>query len=236
MNPLVSPGAGPIPGVPSQQPTNLFRFGEITLYSTHAFTNGTPLANGNFRLFTVPLGAQGQGYTQGLTKTETNLKEGGRIPTGQAYDVYGVATQVIGASTSEAGEIALQCEPFDTESTIRDLQNIVNNGVLSWDFTQTVVDICPVMLAGAGGGVYGAVSQNAADVSAGAMNNGNGGIWMYRKHPVALPGSTTFSILLQFGSRACPVQGFIDSGETEPLSIAIRVVLLGYYKSVIEIG
>lgn len=236
MQPLVSPGAGPIPGVPSQQPTNLFRFGEITLYSTHAFPAGTPLANGTFRIFTVALGAQGQGYTTGLTRTETNLKESGRIPTGQAYDVYGVATQVLGASTDAQGEIELQCEPFDTESTIRDLQNVVNNGVLSWDFTQTQVDICPIMLAGAGGGVFGAVSQNAADVSAGAMNNGNGGIWMYRKHPVALPGSTTFSVLIRFGSRACPVQGFIDPEQEEPLSIAVRVVLLGYYKSVIEIG
>jgi hypothetical protein len=233
---MVSPGAGPIPGVPSQLPTNLFRFGEIGLWSTHAFPADFVLANGNFRLFATQLGAQGQGYVTGLSKTETNLKEPGRIPSGQAYDVYGVATQIIGASTDANGQIELQCEPFDTESTIRDLQNVVNNGILSWDFTQTTVDICPVMLAGAGGGVFGAVSQNAADVSAGAMNNGNGGIWMYRKHPVALPGNTTFAILLQFGPRTCPVQGIIDPETDEALSIAVRVVLLGYYKSVIEIG
>jgi hypothetical protein len=49
---------------------------------------------------------------------------------------------------------------------------------------------------------------------------------MYRKHPVALPGNTTFAVLLQFGSRAC----------TLAAPAAIRVVLLGYYKSVIEIG
>jgi hypothetical protein len=234
MNPLVSPGAGPIPGVPSQQPTNLFRFGEITLYSTHAFTAGTALANSTNRIFTTPLGAQGQGYVTGLTKTETNLKEGGRIPSGQAYDVYGVATQVIGATTDDDGNIDEQCVSFNNGSTITDLQNVVNNGVLSWDFTQTVVDICPVMLAGAGGGVFGAVSQNAAGANAGGMNNGNGGIWMYRKHPVALPGNTTFAILVQFGSRACAVQGIIEDQAT--LSIAVRVVLLGYYKSVIEIG
>lgn len=236
MHPLVSPGAGPIPGVPSQQPTNLFRFGEITLYSTHGFPAGTALANSTNRIFTTPLGAQGQGYVTGLTKTETNLKEGGRIPSGQAYDVYGVATQVIGATTTAEDQIDQQCVAFDDASTITDLQNVVNNGVLSWDFTQTVVDICPVMLAGAGGGIFGAISQNAAGGNSGGMNNGNGGIWMYRKHPVALPGNTTFAILLQFGSRACPVQGIIDGNEQTPLSIAIRVVLLGYYKSVIEIG
>lgn len=236
MHPLVSPGAGPIPGVPSQQPTNLFRFGEITLYSTHAFVAGTALANSQNRIFTTPLGAQGQGYAVGLSKTETNLKEGGRIPSGQAYDVYGVATQIIGATTDVDGNIDQQCVAFDDASTITDLQNVVNNGVLSWDFTQTVVDICPVMLAGAGGGVYGAISTNAANASAGAMNNGNGGIWMYRKHPVALPGNTTFAILIQFGSRTCPVQGIINDISADTLSIAVRVVLLGYYKSVIEIG
>jgi hypothetical protein len=234
---MTSPGAGPVPGVPSQIPTNLFRFGEITLYSTHFFPHGTALANGNFRIFTVPLGAQGQGYTTGLTKTETNLKEGGRIPSGQAYDVYGVATQILGATGGTVtGGTVTQCEPFNERSSIRDLQNIVNNGVLAWDFTQTTVDICPIMLAGAGGGVFGAVAQNAAGAGSGAMNNGNGGIWMYRKHPVALPGATTFAIVLQFGSRACPVEGFVTEETALALDVAIRVVLLGYYKSVIEIG
>ena len=227
-HPLVSPGAGPIPGVPSQQPTNLFRFGEITLYSTQALPAGTALANSQSRIFATALGSQGQGFTTALTKTETNLKEAGRIPSGQAYDVYGVATQILGADNT-AGLAGDMDEPFnDSVATVASLQNIVNNGVLSWDFTQTVVDICPVMLAGAGGGLYGAISQNAAGANSGAMNNGNGGIWMYRKHPVALPGNTTFAILITFGSRAAAIPaGF---------GVAVRVVLLGYYTSVIEIG
>ena len=227
MQPLVSPGAGPIPGVPSQQPTNLFRFGGITLYSTFAFPSGTALANSQNRIFTTPLGAQGQGFVGGLTRTETNLKEGGRIPSGQAYDVYGVATQIM-ASSLAAADVNPMNAPFnDALAQVADLQNIVNTGVLQWDFTQTVVDICPIMLAGAGGGVFGAISQNAAAGNSGAMNNGNGGIWMYRKHPVALPGNTTFAVLITFGSRAAPIG---------PVDLAIRVVLLGYYKSVIEIG
>ena len=227
MQPLVSPAAGPIPGVPSQQPTNLFRFGGITLYSTFAFPSGTALANSQNRIFTTPLGAQGQGFVGGLTRTETNLKEGGRIPSGQAYDVYGVATQIM-ASSLAAADVNPMNAPFnDALAQVADLQNIVNTGVLQWDFTQTVVDICPIMLAGAGGGVFGAISQNAAAGNSGAMNNGNGGIWMYRKHPVALPGNTTFAVLITFGSRAAPIG---------PVDLAIRVVLLGYYKSVIEIG
>ena len=228
MQPLVSPGAGPIPGVPSQLPTNLFRYGEISLYSTHAFPASTALANSANRVFTSPLGSNGQGFTTALTKTETNLKEGGRIPSGQAYDVYGVATQILGAD-STVGLAGQMDEPFnDSVATVQALTNIVNNGILSWDFTQTNVDICPVMLAGAGGGVFGAIAQNAAGANSGAMNNGNGGIWMYRKHPVALPGNTTFAVVITFGSRAAAIPaGF---------GVAIRVVLLGYYKSVIEIG
>jgi len=226
MQPLVSPGAGPIPGVPSQQPTNLFRFGGITLYSTFAFPGGTVLANSQNRIFTTPLGAQGQGFAGALTRTETNLKEGGRIPSGQAYDVYGVATQIIAGGLADVTPMNL---PFnDAVATVASLQNIVNTGVLQWDFTQTVVDICPIMLAGAGGGVYGSIAQNAAGANSGAMNNGNGGIWMYRKHPVALPGNTTFAVLITFGLRAAAVPAAFD--------MAVRVVLLGYYKSVIEIG
>jgi hypothetical protein len=117
---------------------------------------------------------------------------------------------------------------FNTGAQADALTNIVNNGALSYDFTQTKVNICPVMLAGAGGGVFGAVSQNAAGANSGALNNGNGGIWAYRKHPVALPGSTTFSVLLEFGTGASAVPSGLD--------IAVRIVLLGFYRSVIEIG
>ena len=69
----------------------------------------------------------------------------------------------------------------------------------------------------------------AAGANIGALNNGNGGIWMYRKHPVALPGATTFAVIIGFGSRAA------DIGD-DVAGLAIRVVLLGNYKSVIEIG
>lgn len=230
MHPLVSPGAGPIPGVPGQQPSNLFRFGEITLYSTHNFPAASALANSNNRIFSTQLGQVGQGYTTGLTRTETNLKEGGRIPTGQAYDVYGVATQIIGTNGGTANEPAMVQDVAFTGGTTL-LQNIVNNGVLAWDFTQTNVDICPIMLAGAGGGVYGALAGAGGatpNTFQGSLNNGNGGIWMYRKHPVALPGATTFAVIIGFGSRTS------DVGQAE--GAAIRVVLLGYYKSVIEIG
>ena len=233
MQPLVSPGAGPIPGVPQHQPSNLFRFGEITLYSTFLLGAANAVANTSNRLFATPLGQQGQGFGAALTVSETNLKEAGRIPSGQAYDVFGVAGQVMGHDTTNNQTDV----PFNidgaaggaTAGLVADLQNIINNGVLVWDFTQTQVFICPLMLAGAGGGAFGAIAQNAAGANSGSMGNGNGGIWMYRRHPVALPGNSTFAVLIQFG-------GFSSALGAAPAGVAIRVVLLGYYKSVIELG
>jgi hypothetical protein len=235
MQPLVSPGAGPIPGVPQHQPSNLFRFGEITLYSTVGLgnpNNAFPLANTSNRLFATPLGQTGQGFPAAMTITETNLKEAGRIPSGQAYDVFGVAGQVMGYDRAN-DQLDV---PFNRDGVagganlglVADLQNVINNGVLVWDFTQTQVYICPLMLAGAGGGAFGAVSQNAAGANSGSMGNGNGGIWMYRRHPVALPGNSTFAVLVQFGSRASQL--------AQNIGVAVRVVLLGYYKNVIELG
>jgi hypothetical protein len=240
MQPLVSPNSGPLPGVPQHQPSNLFRFGEITLYSTFALgqagAGAFPVANTSNRMFATPLGQTGQGFPAALTVTETNLKEAGRIPSGQAYDVFGVAGQVMGwdpvaddldlpfNNTAAAGAAAVA-----TGGNVADLQSVVNNGVFIWDFTQTQVFICPLMLAGAGGGVFGSISQSAAAANGGSMGNGNGGIWMYRRHPVALPGNSTFAVILQFGSRAESLAG-ITAG------VAVRVVLLGYYKSVIELG
>ena len=141
MQPLVSPNSGPLPGVPQHQPSNPFRFGEITLYSTFALganiAGTTAVANTSNRMFATPLGQTGQGFPAALTVTETNLKEAGRIPSGQAYDVFGVAGQVMGwdASNDQLDK------PFDTggaagggaavgEALVADLQSVINNGCL----------------------------------------------------------------------------------------------------------
>ena len=225
---------GPIPSVPFNQPKNLFRYGEQSLWSTQLHADGAALANGTFRMFTTPLGQVGQGFTQSMSIGETNLKEGGRIPSGIAYDVFGVACQIGRSGVSETSSaVATLGKGINNQAQIRVLRDIEANGVLSWDFTQTQVDIAPIELIGAGGGTFGsiAVTANAA-TSIGNMNNGAGSVWLYRKHPVALPGNSTFSILLRYGSRAAAIPAAGGSGE----DYFVKVVLLGYYKNVIEIG
>ena len=219
------------PNVPFEQPKNLFRYGEQTLWSTqlHAGAAGAiSLANGTFRLFTTPLGQVGQGFTNSLTIAETSLKEGGRVPAGIAYDVFGIACQI---GTCSAIADSSMGEAVRTPTAVRTMTEIQSNGILSWDFTQTQVDIAPIQLIGSGGGAFGSVSvtSNVAGTTVGNMNNGAGSVFLYRKHPVALPGNSTFSVLLRYGSR----MGGLSAGQD---SMFVKVVLMGYYKNVIEIG
>jgi hypothetical protein len=227
--PMIGGGQAGVPPVSFELPKNVFRFGEQTLWSSQFFAGGSALANGTFRMFTTPLGQQGQGFAAAMSISETNIKEGGRIPSGIAFDTFGIAVQQI--ATSNQFDVGTNAGvAVDNAAEVTDLVNLQNNGVIVWDFTQTQVEVCPVMLAGSGGGAFGTLAASDianANATLGNVSNGNGSIWLYRKHPVALPGNSTFSIVLRFGSRAAVVG---NNG------LIVRVVLLGYYKNVIEIA
>jgi len=222
-NPYDPQGLAP-PATPFSQPTNLFRFGENVLWSSQLLAGGVAQANQNYRLFASARGQVAQGFTNALTIAETNLKEGGRIPAGVAYSVYGIACQILqSTAAADGGDLSA---PADTAAEVGNITNIINNGVLAWDFIQTFIDIAPIYLVGAGGGTGGSVSTgNAADL--GNMSNGFGQIWMYRKYPTELPATATFAVNLSFGSRAAAIGAN---------SVSVRVCLLGYYKNIIEIG
>jgi len=214
-----------IPSVPFQTPTNLFRFGEQSIWST-AFFNSGAVAGTRVRIFTASNGQVGQGFAVALSIAETNLKEGGKTPAGVAYDVFGVASEIVSATASPDAAGVFLSVPANTNALVTDALNVQHNAVLQWDFTQTVIDICPVTLAGAGGGLYGALSTTQNNTAVGHMSNGNGNVWMYRKHPVALPGNSAFGVNILFGTRAAPLSA----------AVSLRVTLLGFYKNIIEIG
>lgn len=215
-----------IPSVPFNTPTNLFRFGEQSIWSTAFLAGGAAIANTQTRIFSTANGQVGQGFAIALSIAETNLKEGGKTPAGVAYDVFGVAAEIVSASANADAAGVTTAQAANTAALVGDALNIQHNSVLSWDFTQTVIDICPVTLAGAGGGLYGALSTTANNTSVGHMSNGNGNVWMYRKHPVALPGNSAFGVLVRVGSRAAQLS----------VGATLRVTLLGFYKNIIEIG
>ena len=226
-NIVLGPDAGQFPNMPLDAPKQLFRYGEQSIWSTQFHQNAAAVANGTFRVFTTQQGQVGQGATLALSIAETNLKEGGRVPNGVAYDVFGIAMQTMHSVQATDIAAGTQGSPIDLTAEITDVLNALNNGVATWDFTQTQVDIAPLMLLGAGGGVYGSVTTGGAMTTSGTMNNGMGNIWLYRKYPIALPGNTTFALVLRYGSRA-PAMG--------ANMVALRFVLLGYYKNIIEIA
>jgi hypothetical protein len=212
------------PNVSFDQPKNIFRFGEQSIWSTCLLPAGA-LANTQAFTFSTALNGTGQGFTAALSIAETNQREASRVPNGIAYDVFGVASEIVlaaaGGPDFQIGSVLTADSP-----EVRDALNVQHNAVLSWFFTQTRIDIAPATLVGSGGGLFGALAQNAAGTATGQLSNGNGSIWLYRKHPVALPGSSTFSIQVNFGSRAPALAN----------PVSLRVTLLGYYKNVIEVA
>jgi len=219
---ILPPPISSAPLAPMNPQRNIVRIGEQCFWSTQAYADTTALADRNDRIFTTPRGQVGQGFGASLTISETNLKEGGRIPSQYAFDVEGIS-----------------CQPFYTDNYVMtrvDLQNIQNYGVLAWDFTQTVIEVAPINLIGAGGGTFGTTADTAGRVggqggSIAALNNGAGQLWVYRRHPVMLPSNSTFAMLLQYGSGATAVDG--GAGNS---TLAVRVGLLGRFQTAIATG
>lgn len=214
------------------------RVGENVQFSTFMYP-GTQLLEGDpSRLFQIQRGAVGQGFTLALRTTETNLKEPSKVSNRSAYAIRGIAAQVL------AGDRAADAAAFEwsatfsninaagtaTSAPIADLARIVQCGVLNWDFDQTSIQIAPLMLVGAGGGIYGALSTISdaaapASVTGGAMNNGVGGFLRYSK-PVLLPQGQQFAIEINYGSRAGSISANNAAG--------VRICLIGQYAKEVE--
>lgn len=216
-----------VPSVSQAQQTSLFRYGETTHFSTYFWPGASTLSGTQPRWFTTALNQVGQGFTQPLSPSETNIIVGGQLPQAQALDVYGIAFQPMFASAATDVAGTSLDQPCVTNDTITDLLNLQNNLLLQWKFSQTSIDIAVVKLIGEGGGAFGAISttQNATD--RGHMNNGNATVFLYRDFAVTLPGLTSFAILGQFGVHAAAVG---TNG------LAARVVLLGQYKYLIDVA
>ena len=219
------PNAGP-PPVQFYQNKATYRYGETSLWSTQRYAGTSALANNTSgRLFSIGLGSTGQGLVNAASIAETNLKVGGFVPDGQAYDVSGISALVYSSSsTADNGTCGVA---YNTSALVNQLINVQNNAVLIWNFTQTTIEIAPLHMVGAGGGAYGAVATTVNDTSSGHMNNGAANMWVYRDEPVGLPGNSVFAILLQFGSRAAVVA---------TNDLFVKVTLTGRYKNVIEGG
>ena len=226
-----------VPDGPSSlgsQPKDVFRYGEQSLWSTYFFAANTEIAGNQYPVFQTPLSRTGQGALRAFTIAETNLKLGGRVPNGVAYDVYGISAEFYNGDegTDAAGtDIDRPINAQNGAGSVQNLYNMLNSGVLTWRFTQTLVDVAPLHMIGSGGGTFGAFSMSdataVATATAGGVESAPGTIWTYKKHPIALPGDTTFVMLIRFGSRAEAIDTSL---------VLVRIALFGFYKNLIEIG
>lgn len=217
---MMSAGGAPLP--PMQLPRAVVRIGEQAIWSTQQYADAAALASRSDPVFSTPINQTGQGFGAALSLAETNIREASRIPGGFAYTVKALAVQ----------PYYPDCFPI----VRADVQNVIAHCVLVWAFLQTRIEIAPVWLIGAGGGLFGSTADTgAADGGLGGsrilINNGAGGLWIYNDHPVALPSNATFNLDLTWGTSAVAVQGGSNNS-----AMNLRVVMLGTFESAIPIG
>lgn len=213
------PGAGAQTAslVPQQ---DVVRVSEKALYSTYLYTAGQTLAGFQGRFFSTQKGQVGQGFGQALSIAETNMREGGRIQSNEAFDI---------------AAISLLPYYFDTTPIVyEDIANVLFQSALLWDFSTTTLEIAPCHLIGAGGGVFGATADTGAAEGTGgnasgsriALTNGSGFLWIYRMVPMTLSAGTTFTVVQAFGDQAPVVFGGPNTSD-----LAVKISLLGKYQT-----
>jgi hypothetical protein len=204
-------------------PTEVKRYYEGDLWSTHFFADAAPLASLIRPLYSVAIGGTGQGFgAVSLDIAHTNMEEAGRIASGLAYTVR---------------QVGIECCYDDNWGICRaDLQNVRFYCVPTWKFLNTEVPIAPVSLIGEGGGIFGSTADTGgAEGGLGGsrmvLNNGAGQTWCYYELPVLLPANTTFSLRLMFGALATVVDGGLNNSD-----LLIRAHLIGVVTSAVPQG
>lgn len=173
------------------------------LWSTQFFPDCTQLAMTSSCLFRTPLGAQGQGHPGALDISHTNLREGGRVPSGMSFAVSAV-------------KVDLKCK--DAETRI----NVVQNGVLRWDFVQCIVDMGPLSVFS----WQNDYTEGSFVIGSWPKKSSHTPLNRFGRDGVDLSANTTFGVRLEFGRDAKPPKADVE----------VRVCLGGGFSTVIVIG
>jgi hypothetical protein len=224
---FVAPGAAYDARVPMTVPKNVIRINEQAIWSTRLYLNGAATAGGRLAVFQVGQGSIGQGFAAALSIAETSQTENSRISNARSFLVDAIAIHPYYLGGEDATAM------FAVSSA--DLLNYQANFVPAWGFLQTVIEIAPGVLIGAGGGVFGSTADTAgaygASGSSVALNSGAGQCWIYRKNPVMLPGGTTFNLLYLVGDFGTVIDGGPNASD-----LALKAMLLGKYETAVPQG
>lgn len=215
------PGAGAaavarnIPGQGSFSiPSGVQRIAEQGLWSSFRFPAGVPIVNTGARLFAVQLGAQGGGFVQPVSFSETNQQVAGQAPGDETYEISSLACEMFGATF--------------IQPLLIDMRLLQRMGAFRWEFGTTYIDISPLGMVGAGGGLYGFSADSGTPVT--VANNGNGQIWMYQSVVISVPSTQRFAVILQFGT------GGQAAALAPSADIQIRVTLFNLARSAVPIA
>jgi hypothetical protein len=205
-------------------PKNVIRINEQAIWSTFRYTNGQGIAGTQEQVFQAAIGTIGQGFATALSLAETSMTENGRISNARSFLVDAIGLHLY----YQDGTVTTEMFPVSNG----DLLNYQAHCVPSWRFLQTMIEIAPGVLLGAGGGVFGSTADTGATYGVSgsqvALNNGAGQLWIYRKNPVMLPGGTTFAMQYIWGNAAKPVDG-----GSNLCSLCIKTLLLGKYETAV---
>ena len=199
----VSQVGGPRPATPFMLPNKgLVRESEEVFWSTYATAAAAVMANNTQTFFSTAQGNTGQGFNVPLSDGETSLQTQSMIPAGMAFNVAAMAIAYYGGvPTTQA------LTPSVTEVAVADIRNYQANAYCAWKFQQTQINIAPVELIGAGGGVFGFAATTVAATTVSATNNAPGLFWQYKSLYIQLPGGQVFNLLLKFGLYAAAAAG-----------------------------
>jgi hypothetical protein len=187
--PSTGRAGGPVPGGAGffRVPTGIQRFYEYDLYSSVRFAAATNM-NGQAasRFFSYNLGGPGPGYAGVASSiSETNMQVAAMAPGNDTYEVTSLALEVYGDAA--------------VAPLIGDLRTFMRLGILRWNFGgETTLNIAPVSMVGAAGGIFGFSADTGTPVT--AANNGNGGFWVYSNVIVAIPATQAFGLVCEWGS------------------------------------
>ncbi|MDP2310923.1 MAG: hypothetical protein Q8P18_33195 [Pseudomonadota bacterium] len=189
--------------------TSLTRSGSGVLYSTVQLNTADSLSNASRQFFGYGQGSVAPGMTTTSTVTETNLMQASTV----GGDASFVATGLSLGFFYPGSKVSLSAA---------DLHDCLDSSIVSWQFNQTVIQLCPAIMAGQGGGVYGVGGTNTT--VAAELNNGAGGI--FRFSPVVLYPNATFSLIVNWGVSAIAPSA----------AILMRATFVGSYQNALAAG
>lgn len=170
--------ASNLPSAPFPVPTQLFRYGHATMWSTITMERGSGDDLQRWHAFRVACGQKEWSNGRALSPADTNLKIPGQVPSGINAKYDAAFWEILPAEHPGGPCLCKTCVDERAEARRKDIERVMAQGVLAFDMTQTSVGIGPLS---AQHGVWNPTL-------------GRGGVAFTQ--PVTLPGTQTFGVFL----------------------------------------